>query len=324
MARFLRTVERGRFDVIHSQHPALSAAVAIARKTSPEHREPPVVTSGHGTGLPEADADGFVSIRQSLRVANSRLMLPVDRAAFRASAKVISVSEFQREELAHLYKISAERTSVIYNGVDLTRYRPDTAPSSSIPVGPDVGSPLILFVGRLVPKKGLQYLIRAFPQILETFPRAHCVVVGGTPAFDTYGDVLEGLARDIGVSSNFTWIREGVPEEDLPGVYARADICVFPSKGYESLPTVIFEAMACGIPVVTTDRWGSPEALGEGHPGLVAEASPDAIAHAIAAIVGSDDLYQAVRHRQLQRIPRFALENTVTQHEDLYRAVARA
>jgi glycogen(starch) synthase len=324
MTRFLRGIARGRkFDVIHAQHPALTAAALLARRSTDRLHDVPIVSTGHGTSLPEADADGFVSVRQSLRVANSRLLLPIDRFAFDHSDAVISVSQFQCDELTRLYHVPPARMSVIYNGVDRTRYRPEAPPATDIPGLPQDASPLILFVGRLAPKKGLQYLIRAFPEILKAFPQAHCLVVGGTPAYDSYGAVLKGMIRDLDLSSHFTWIEDGVPEVDLPNVYTRADICVFPSENYESLPTVIFEAMACGIPVVTTNRWGSPEALGAKHPGLVPEADTDAIVRAVVSIFGDSARYADVRRQQFERIGQFELAATVAQHEALYRAVAR-
>jgi glycosyltransferase involved in cell wall biosynthesis len=320
---FMRSIAaRGRFDVIHAQHPSAGAAALLARAVTPELRGTPIVTTGHGTGLPEADADGFVSLRQTLRVANSRLLLPLDRTAFTRADAVISVSEFQRKELADLYHVPLDRISVIYNGVDRTRYRPDVTPADDLPI-PAETTPLILFVGRLVPKKGVQYLIEAFTQILSRFPRAHCLIVGGTPAYNTYGEVLKALTRERGVADHFSWIEDGVPEVRLPSYYAAADVCVFPSENYESIPTVIFEAMAVGVPVVTTNRWGSPEALGVDHPGLVPEGDPDALARAVIAIAGDERVKQSVREAQFARIGRFDLEQTASQHEELYRDLSR-
>ncbi len=212
---------------------------------------------------------------------------------------------------------------MIYNGVDRDLYSPEPSrPGAGESSGAGDG-PVILFVGRLVPKKGLQHLIAAFPRILEALPDARCIVVGGSRLSDTYGSQLRALVEQGGLSARFSWLQD-VPEDELPAIYAQADICVFPSEGYESLPTVVFEAMACGVPVVATNRWGTPEALGTDHPGLVPEADPKAIARVVVEITSNSDLSEEVRAQQLSRVSHFDLLTMVSAHEALYRDVVAA
>jgi glycosyltransferase involved in cell wall biosynthesis len=314
--RFLRNQTLPRFDVIHAQAPALAGSVVLARRRNQLLSGVRLVTTGHGTNLPEADADAKVSLRQRARIANARLVLPIDRWAFKASDAVVSVSSFQREELERLYGVPKKKIAVIYNGVDLERYTPDVLPSARPELNIGEG-PLILFVGRLVPKKGLQHLFAALPAIIERVPNVRCAVVGGSPAFDSYSKQLHEFARSHGVDGRIQWL-SSVPETELPSIYASATVCAFPSEGYESLPTVALEAMASGKPVVATRSWGTPEALGDDHPGLIEESDPAALASSLIRMLTEARTRDRAVAEQNQRLGSFALKKTVADHEALY------
>jgi spore coat protein SA len=279
------------------------------------------VTTAHGTYLPEVEADAGRSVTRLLRIAGGRLTLRIDRGAFGSSAAIVAASRYQEREMVELYRVPPEKIEVIHNGVDLDLYSPAGARADLVASGAAKGGPTILFVGRLVPKKGLQHLIAAFPRILEAAPEARCVVVGGSKVFDTFGSELRRLSRRHGVADRFSWLQD-VPELDMPGIYRAADLAVFPSVGYESLPTVVLEAMACGVPVVATRNWGTPEALGLDHPGLLEEATPEALAERVAAFLNGPELAARVRLDQLARVQPFALTASVAKHEELYRRVA--
>jgi glycosyltransferase involved in cell wall biosynthesis len=326
----IRNVERlmagslndGRFDVIHAESPALAAGAIRARRRRNPAGTTPIVTTAHGTYLPEVRAgDAGPSVTHLLRTAGGRLSLRIDRNAFGSSAAVVAASRYQRREMEELYRVPAEKVEIIHNGVDLDLYCPGDAPADLAASRPAKGGPTILFVGRLVPKKGLQHLIAAFPRILAVAPEARCVVVGGSKVFDTFGSELRKLSRRLGVADRFCWLQD-VPELDMPRVYRAADVAVFPSVHYESLPTVILEAMACGVPVVATRNWGTPEALGLEHPGLLDQATPEALAGRVAAFLDGPELSARVRLDQLARVRSFGLTVAVAKHEELYRRVA--
>jgi glycosyltransferase involved in cell wall biosynthesis len=82
--------------------------------------------------------------------------------------------------------------------------------------------------------------------------------------------------------------------------------------------------MACGVPVIATNRWGTPEALGPAHPGLVAQADPEELAHKVIAVLSQPEMAKAVKRDQLNRIRAFDLAATVARHEELYANVRAA
>lgn len=314
VARFLLASKTPAFDVVHAQAPALAAGVLLARRRQSALRDTRLVTTGHGTNLPEADADGTASLRQRLRVRNARLVVPIDRFGFRGSDAVVSVSHFQRDEMERLYGVDSDKIAIIHNGIDLERYNSAAQPTTRIQAGP---GPTLLFVGRLTPKKGLQHLLAALPEVRKRLPDARLVVVGGSPIFDFYGAELRALARTLNLDGCVEW-HMSVSERELPGFYAAADLCVFPSEGYESLPTVALEAMAVGVPVVTTRSWGTPEATGDDHPGLIEEGRPEIIAETVVRLLTSDDLRTSALTAQNERIGSFSLDNCVRLHEETY------
>ena len=310
------------FDVIHAQAPALAAAALRARRNGAWRTSTPIVTTAHGTYVPEIEGDRVKrSAREVLRTMSGRLTLNTDREAFRASDAVIAASRFQEAEMVGLYNVPPAKVLVIYNGVDLHLYRPDGPAAALAETSIGRNDKVVLFVGRLVPKKGLQHLIEAFPDISERIPNARCLVVGGSTAFDTFGPTLREMVRLKGLAERFSWL-QGVPEIDLPSIYRRASVSVFPSVNYESLPTVVLESMACGIPAIATNRWGTPEALGSSHPGLVRQGEPKELARAVVALLSQPKTAEAVRRDQLARIGTFSLDTAVARHEELYVRVA--
>jgi len=140
----------------------------------------------------------------------------------------------------------ANRTSVIPMGVDFED-RFSLEPRVERVAG------RILFVGRLVEKKGLKYLIHALPSIRQRVPSAHLVVVGGGPELS----VLTELVYALGLQ-DCVQFRGALPQDALPEFYRRASVFVAPfvdaiSGDREGLGLVSIEAIACGCPVVVGD-----------------------------------------------------------------------
>jgi rhamnosyl/mannosyltransferase len=168
-----------------------------------------------------------------------------------------------------------EKLRLIPYGIPLARFRkPDFSEK------PGFSGPFtLLFVGRLRYYKGLDYLIRALPQI----PRARLQVVGIGPMEGEW----RALAQDIGVADRIEWLGE-TPDEELPSIYHAADLFVLPaSHPSEAFGLVQVEAMAAGLPVVCTELGtGTTYVNLDGVTGLVAPPrDADALARAINALI---------------------------------------
>ncbi|GAA2211193.1 glycosyltransferase family 4 protein [Nonomuraea monospora] len=174
---------------------------------------------------------------------------------------VTYLGEYTRQRLASV--IPAGKLVRLAPGVDVAQFHPATA-------GAELGlagRPVVVCVSRLVPRKGQDQLIRAWPQVLRSVPEAVLLLVGGGP----YRKKLERLAAGH-ESIRFTGT---VPAAELPGHYAAADVFAMPCRtrlrgvDVEGLGIVFLEASATGLPVVAGASGGAPDAVRPGETGLV-------------------------------------------------------
>ncbi|GIV97973.1 MAG: glycosyl transferase family 1 [Herpetosiphonaceae bacterium] len=148
----------------------------------------------------------------------------------------------------------------------------------------DPAVPLILSLGRLHPFKGVEYLVRAAPQILQAVPQARMLIAGPsrtTPRFGDYGAYLRRLAVDLGVEQAIIFAGP-VPHDHVQRYFAAADLLVIPSV-VEAFNRVLVEAAAVGTPAVVTATTGVSDYAGQAGCALVIPAE-DAQALAAAAI----------------------------------------
>jgi glycosyltransferase involved in cell wall biosynthesis len=235
-----RILKRRKVDVIHAHW--LIPQGLIANRLGRWACIPYLVTS-HGGDLYGLRGSLLTSLKQHV-VASS--------------AATTVVSSVMREELART-GADVSKVRVQPMGVELSeRFIPDVSVSRS--------AHEILFLGRLVEKKGLYHLIEAMPVILAGHPQAHLTVAG----FGPEESALRMHTQRLGLDSKVTFIG-AVPQEDLPRLYRRAAVFVAPfvqarSGDQEGLGLVCIEAMGCGCPVVVSDlpatRDVLPDSLG--------------------------------------------------------------
>lgn len=220
---------------------------------------------------------------------------------------VVTVSDFNRRRLAALVDGDAARKIArIYNGVDLDRFRPDAGVARE----PD----LVLAAGRLVEKKGFRYLVRACRLLEERRRPFRCVIVGEGPEKTLLQDEIKalGLAARVRLGGP-------LPQEELRELMRRAAVFVLPcvvtaTGDRDALPTVLLEALALGLPAVSTDVSGVPEVIDHETTGLlVPPGDPTRLAQAIDSLLSDPDLRA-----------RFAAEGRRTAEErfDLRQAVS--
>lgn len=161
----------------------------------------------------------------------------------------------------------------------------------------------LIFVGRLVEKKGVNHLLTAMPLILEKFPTAHVSIVGTGPLLAD----LQGLVNQLQVQDNVEFLG-AIANTDLPGLYQQHQLAVFPfvvadNGDREGLPVVVSEAVGCGCCVVSSDLPGIEELIRHEKTGLlVKQNSSDAIAEAVIGLFAQPDKirqYAAAAYREI-------------------------
>jgi glycosyltransferase involved in cell wall biosynthesis len=212
---------------------------------------------------------------------------------------VISVSPELQRSSALLRPALRE---LIPSGVDPQQFRPGDAGGSlrcELNLGPR--DPLIAFVGRIHPVKGLDHLLEAFEQVRQAHTAARLMIVGdGLPVHERW---LRDAVAQRGLDEHVV-LRGRVDHGALPAYYAAADVVCLPSR-MEATSLTGLEAMACERPVVATDVGGLPLIVKDGVTGLLVPlGDPSALAAALSRLLGDDALRQrmgtAGRERALQ------------------------
>ena len=202
----------------------------------------------------------MVSLNWFLRIFEEKML---ERAK-----KIIAVSHFTKKELTEYYQIPESKIRVIHNGVDIKKFQPAQDKrkiKSELGFNPD--DLLILSVGRLYARKGLFTLIDSMPPIMKRFKNAKFVVSGKGQSDEMHK--LIAHAEKVGVKDNLIFTGY-YPDKKLPRLYQAADVFAF-STFYEHHPFAVLEALASGLPVVTTWVGGIPETIESGKNGFLVE-----------------------------------------------------
>lgn len=215
----------------------------------------------HGAELTAPGSVPILARKMAAALAGADLLLPVS-----------SYTEGRIRRLLGKHRLDPPPIAVARAGIDLERFRPDVE-SRGVKErhGLPDDRPLLLSLGRLVPRKGTARVIKALPDVIRRVPDATLVVAGTGPQERK----LRSLAQDLGAPVLFAG---AVPDEDLPGLYALADIYVlgvadrWGGLEAEGLGIVLLEASACATPCVTGRSGGTPEAVLDGETGYVVDA----------------------------------------------------
>ena len=203
---------------------------------------------------------------------------PLRRAALHAD-RIVCVSEALRDVAIGLGADPA-RTAVVGNGVDLDKFHPVPRSDARSRARPAGTATILVSVGGLVERKGFHRVIGILPRLLARFPDLHYLVVGGSSPEGDISARLKAQAAAAGLASRVHFLGQYAPE-DLKIPYSAADLFVL-ATSYEGWANVFLEAMACGLPVVTTRVGGNAQVVCSGELGLLVEfGDPDALARAI-------------------------------------------
>ena len=198
--------------------------------------------------------------------------------------------------------VGQSRVRTLWNGIDLTRFAYN---------GPAANGSVVT-VARLSPEKDVANLLRAIPSVLAKLPQARFEIAGDGPC---RADLI-ALAGELGISDRVAFLGE---IQDIPSLLARASLFVLPSQT-EGISLTLLEAMARGLPIVTTQVGGNPEVVDHGVTGLLAPArNPDALANAVTTILSDPSLGQRMGLAGRERVEKnFDIRKMMAQYESLY------
>jgi len=219
---------------------------------------------------------------------SDRLEPAAARAVLEQVQGVVTISDYVRRTINGLFPGYGAKLVTVRSGVDVAGFRPVFAVGAEerrelragLGLPPD--DPVVLHVSRLSVKKGNDLVVQAMADVRRTHPDALLCVVGssryGSDDLDLFGQSVVRQARTLlGDRVRFTGF---VPPSRLPAVFPAGDLFICASQWEEPLARVHYEAMAAGLPIITTDRGGNLEVAEEGQNSLVARPHHDPAAFA--------------------------------------------
>ena len=241
----------------------------------------------------------------------SRAFKSVTRALLRRTDGVLVLSSEERGE----WLAFSPGVHVV-----VVRYPRPEFPDAGLPdLGANSGEKTILCVGRLIPGKGQQDLVRALPLVQETVP-SRLVLAGDGPERER----LRALAVELGVGNSveLTGYVEGAK---LGGLYGSADVFALPTTHDEGFPTVILEAMGAGLPIVTTRTRGAPDHLVDGeHVLYTPPHDPQALAERLVLTLVDDKLSRRLGDANREKIKEFDPDRVAGDYLAALRTMAAA
>ena len=300
MRRARALARKGRYDVVHVHWPMPMALLGWAARRG---RAMPMVTTFYGI---------------ELRWVQSRLpfLKWLVRWAARASAQAVAISSYTARELRKLINVP----------IEVIPYTAELPPPSPMSAAGRANERSILFVGRLIERKGVSHLIRALGTVRRLLP-ARLVVIGDGPERAR----LEQVTRETGMAENVEF-RGRVSDDELRLAYAAADVFVLPSvldarQDTEGLGVVLLEAMNYGVPVIASDIGGITDIVLHEQTGLLVPAGDEgALASALSRVLGDAALSRRLGEAGRKRLrDAFSWDRIVDQWENVYtRAKASA
>jgi glycosyltransferase involved in cell wall biosynthesis len=217
------------------------------------------------------------------------------------SARVVVMTERAKSFLRDIYGVPVDKVDVIAHGI------PDTPFSDPAPFKEQFGvegRPVALTFGLLSPNKGVEYMLRAVPSIVEAFPDFVYIVLGAThpdlvrQQGERYRLGLERLARDLGIDQNVIFYNRFVELDELTEFIRAADVYVTPYLNPAQITSgTLAYTFGCGKAIVSTPYWHAEDLLADGRGVLVPFADSEALAREVRGLLADEPRRQAVCRR---------------------------
>jgi len=275
----LPVLRRINCDIVHSHAPSrffseLSACRKLLTKT-------PLIITYHLYNTSHGAFEG------ALCKAHDHLVM---RLCLQKADKIIALTEGYRNLIRDLFEVDLKKIEIIPPGVDIALFDPEKydKEKSAKKFG-FAGDDIVLFIGSLIERKGVDYLLRAFATVRKEHQNLSLLIIGE-------GSVrreLESLSVKLNIDSSTRFLGH-VPDEYLPEILASASVVSIPSLS-EGLPIVLLEAMSMGKPVVGTRTGGIPDVIRNEQTGvLVEKRNTQALACALNSLLSDKKLAQSM------------------------------
>ena len=248
----------------------------------------PFIQTVHGVLADEyaqAVQRGSLTLRAKLANFFMWQLSKLEAEAAKNATLTVTISRYSAQKIRQFYGVDKEKIRIAPNGVDTQRFQPSKNSCETIKHQIGIDSKLcVLFVGRLIPRKGLTYLIKAAKHIVKEYSQTRFLIVGDGPQKPHLLATLE----KTNLLSNFVFLGD-VNERLLPALYNCADVFVFPSI-QEGQGIALLEAQAAAKPVVAFDVGGVREAIVDKETGLLTKPDSRELAVAVMKLLANGTL----------------------------------
>lgn len=294
--RLIKLNRHMKIDLVHA-HATSCLSYAILRRYLPELTDSRYLVHVHGTtrGVMSAykkflpEFLGQTTLRQHFENLSSSFRQNV---VWKRAETLIAVSQSVADELVNLYSIARKRIHVIGNGVDLQTFHPVQSRKMILrQLGLKASDRIILYLGGFRPVKGPTFLVQAAKRMSQEAKNIKIIFVGNPkhPLEKHYVGSVLSLIKHLKVKNTLR-LTKNIPYVHVPKYMSAADALVVPSI-YEASPKVLFEAMACGTPLVASAVGGTKDIVRTDETGiLVKPGDSNELAEAIMKIADNPDL----------------------------------
>ena len=297
------------YDVIHDNQCLAWGTLGLQRMGLP------VVTTIHHPIIRDLDIALAAADTFGLRLLIKRWhsFLRMQKQVIRQLAHKVTVSHAARADIESAFGLPSQSLRVIHNGIDLDRFKPA---SHEVRGGENRPTPTIMTTASAdSPLKGLDTLLRAFALVLHDEPLVRLILIGALKPDGDTRKLIEHLKIGHAIDE-----KGRVTAEDMVSLYQSATLAVVPSV-YEGFGFPAGEAMACGVPLVSTSGGALPEVVGDAGVTVPVQ-DPRAMAAAISELLKDSERRQALGQAGLARVTKeFSWSRAAAQYLDLYHQV---
>lgn len=232
------------------------------------------------------------------------------------SDKIVTISKNSQKEIVDFYKVKKSDVPIVYPGIDQSEfYRRPTQEVEKVKARYGVHGKYILFVGNIEPRKNLKNLLLAYEKLPEKLRKEYSLLLVGARGWldDEIFDIIERLRVD---GNHIQQPIDYVEDDDRPAIYSGASLFAYPSK-YEGFGIPPVEAMACGVPVVSSDNSSLPEAVGDAAIQVSAD-SVQSIANAIEKVLGNKTLQQEMIEKGYKQADKYSWQKEAQKLLDIF------
>lgn len=234
-----------------------------------------------------------------------KVLAPFTREMWGKACAVVGNS-YGLSKIAQNFLPKIEVTT-IPNGVDIEKFKPNPNNSDNLIK--------LLFIGRLVNQKGLNVLLKAYHNVIEGgYKNTRLIIIGDGPLMDEY----KQFSQDNKLS-DFVEFKGWVDFEELEHLYNSSDVFVLPSL-FEGMPSVVLQAMACGLPIISSRVQGSEDLIKPGVNGYLVEiGSVDDITDKMIRVITDGGMRKQMGIKSREIIKGYSWDNVSSRYEELYR-----